>query len=207
MDIGRARAADRRFTLRRLLKPLVIALVAGLVLDGLDALAALALPALVRDGIDHGVENKVFHAVLAVSLVGLAIVLADWLVNIAQTMVVGRTGERLLFTLRVKLFAQLQRLGLDFYERELSGRIMTRMTRLRTFTTPCRQAPKLIGTTISSPGRTRLKASSTPEVTTTATRATSKRSSVVSTLVSADRCRSQIVIPTEISRANPTLAP
>ena len=43
-------------------------------------------------------------------------------------MVVGRNGERLLFTLRVKIFAQLQRLGLDFYEREMSGRIMTRMT-------------------------------------------------------------------------------
>src|SRR5262249_33580450 len=37
-------------------------------------------------------------------------------------------GERLLYTLRVKIFAQLQRLGLDYYERELSGRIMTRMT-------------------------------------------------------------------------------
>jgi ATP-binding cassette subfamily B protein len=49
-------------------------------------------------------------------------------VNIVETMVVGRNGERLLYTLRVKLFAQLQRLGLDFYERELSGRIMTRMT-------------------------------------------------------------------------------
>jgi ATP-binding cassette subfamily B protein len=43
-------------------------------------------------------------------------------------MVVGRNGERLLYTLRVKIFAQLQRLGLDFYEREMSGRIMTRMT-------------------------------------------------------------------------------
>jgi len=43
-------------------------------------------------------------------------------------MVVGRNGERLLFTLRVKIFAQMQRLGLDFYEREMSGRIMTRMT-------------------------------------------------------------------------------
>jgi ATP-binding cassette, subfamily B, bacterial len=128
VDIGRARAADRRFTLRRLLRPITLALVAGLILDGLDALASIALPALVRSGIDHGVESKVFHAVLVVSVVGLAIVLADWLVNIAETMVVGRNGERLLFTLRVKLFAQLQRLGLDFYERELSGRIMTRMT-------------------------------------------------------------------------------
>ena len=65
---------------------------------------------------------------MLVSLVGLAIVLADWLVNRAETMVVGRNGERLLYTLRVKLFAQLQRLGLDFYEREMSGRILTRMT-------------------------------------------------------------------------------
>ena len=62
------------------------------------------------------------------SLIGLAIVLADWVVNIAETMVIGRNGERLLYALRIKIFAHLQRLGLDFYERELSGRIMTRMT-------------------------------------------------------------------------------
>jgi ATP-binding cassette subfamily B protein len=128
MDLARARAGDRHFTLRRLLRPLAVALVIGLVLDGLDAVAGLALPALVRNGIDHGVQTKVFHAIVVVSLIGLAIVLADWVVNIAETMVVGRNGERLLYTLRVKLFAQLQRLGLDFYERELSGRIMTRMT-------------------------------------------------------------------------------
>jgi ATP-binding cassette subfamily B protein len=41
---------------------------------------------------------------------------------------VGRNGERMLYTLRVKIFSHLQRLGLDFYEREMSGRIMTRMT-------------------------------------------------------------------------------
>jgi ATP-binding cassette, subfamily B, bacterial len=128
VEIGRARAGDRQFTLRRLLRPLAAALIIGLVLDGLDAVAGLALPALVRNGIDNGVETKFFHAIVVVSLIGLAIVLADWVVNIAETMVVGRTGERLLFTLRVKLFAQLQRLGLDFYEREQSGRIMTRMT-------------------------------------------------------------------------------
>jgi ATP-binding cassette subfamily B protein len=126
--IGPARAADRQFSLRRLLRPLAVALIIGLVLDGLDAVAGLALPALVRNGIDNGVETKVFHAIVVVSLIGLAIVVADWFVNIAETMVVGRNGERLLFTLRVKLFAQLQRLGLDFYEREQSGRIMTRMT-------------------------------------------------------------------------------
>jgi ATP-binding cassette subfamily B protein len=127
-DVSRARAADRRFTLRKLLRPILIALIAGLVLNGLDAAASLALPALVRGGIDQGVEAKAFGAVAVVSLIGLAIVFADWLVNIAGTMVIARNGEGLLYTLRVKIFAQLQRLGLDFYERELSGRIMTRMT-------------------------------------------------------------------------------
>jgi ATP-binding cassette subfamily B protein len=126
--LAQARAGDRHFTLRRLLRPLAAALVIGLILDGLDAVAGLALPALVRNGIDHGVQTKVFGAIVLVSLIGLAIVLADWVINRAETMVVGRNGERLLYTLRVKLFAQLQRLGLDFYEREMSGRILTRMT-------------------------------------------------------------------------------
>jgi len=127
-DLATARAADYRFTLGRLLRPIMFALIAGLVLDGLDALASLALPALVRGGIDSGVEAKAFHWVVLMSMLGLAIVFADWIVNIAETMVVARNGEGLLYTMRVKLFAHLQRLGLDFYERELSGRIMTRLT-------------------------------------------------------------------------------
>jgi ATP-binding cassette subfamily B protein len=128
VELSAARAGDQQFALRKLLKPLTVALVIGLVLDGLDAVASLALPGLVRTGIDHGIQTKVIHGVLVVSVIGLAIVAADWLINMAQTMVVGRNGERLLYTLRIKLFAQLQRLGLDFYERELSGRILTRMT-------------------------------------------------------------------------------
>ena len=128
VSIKQARAGDTSFTLRKLLKPIAIALVAGLVLNGLDAAANLALPALVRGGINQGVQVKMYHTVVLMALIGFAIVFGDWLVNIASTMVVGRNGERLLFTLRVKIFAQLQRLGLDFYEREMSGRIMTRMT-------------------------------------------------------------------------------
>jgi ATP-binding cassette subfamily B protein len=128
VDLAAARAGDEHFTLRKLLRPIALALVFGLVLDGLDAGANLALPALVRGGIDSGVQTKAFHFVLLMALIGLAVVFGDWLVNVTETMVVGRNGERLLYTVRVKLFAQLQRLGLDFYERELNGRIMTRMT-------------------------------------------------------------------------------
>jgi ATP-binding cassette, subfamily B, bacterial len=123
-----ARAADPHFTLRRLLKPFAIALTAGLILDGLDALASIAMPLLVRNGIDNGVLAGAYHAIVLVALAAVAIVLADWVVNVVQTVVVGRNGERLLYALRVKIFSQLERLGLDYYERELTGRIMTRMT-------------------------------------------------------------------------------
>jgi ATP-binding cassette, subfamily B, bacterial len=123
-----ARAGDSHFTLRRLLKPFAIALSIGLLLDGLDALASIIMPLLVRGGIDNGVLAHAFHAIIVVALAALAIVGADWVVNSFQTVVVGRNGERLLYSLRVKIFSHLQRLGLDFYERELTGRIMTRMT-------------------------------------------------------------------------------
>ena len=128
VDDSQARAADPRFTLWRLLRPFLVVFTVALILDGLDALASLAMPALVRGGIDHGVEAHVLHVIWVVSLAALLIVCADWVVNVLQTLVVGRNGERLLYILRVKIFSHLQRLGLDYYEHELSGRIMTRMT-------------------------------------------------------------------------------
>ena len=134
VDQSFARAPDPGFTLRRLLRPFAIALCIGLALDALDAIASTVMPLLVRGGIDKGVAQPLlsvearFKIILIVSIIGFGIVMADWAVNWAQTIVVGRNGERLLYTLRVKIFSHLQRLGLDFYERELTGRIMTRMT-------------------------------------------------------------------------------
>jgi ATP-binding cassette subfamily B protein len=58
----------------------------------------------------------------------LGVVLADWLDTWGEIRYTGRTAERLLFALRVRIFSHLQRLALDFYEREMAGRIMTRMT-------------------------------------------------------------------------------
>ncbi len=103
-------------------------MIVGLLLVGLDAVAQLLVPALVRSGIDNGVTAHSQHTLLVISAVALGAVLADWVIEIAGQLITGRTGERLLYLLRVKTFAQLQRLGLDYYERELGGRIMTRMT-------------------------------------------------------------------------------
>nr|WP_322748661.1 MULTISPECIES: ABC transporter ATP-binding protein [unclassified Frankia] len=123
-----AAVGDPAFSLRHLLGGVHALLALGLLLVVVDAGAGLALPALVRHGVDAGVSRTAGAVLILTSTVALAVVLTAWLAQVFQTQVTGRLGERLLFTLRVKTFAQLQRLGLDYYERELSGRIMTRMT-------------------------------------------------------------------------------
>ena len=74
VDPAFSRAGDPHFTLRRLLRPFAIALIAGLILDGLDAIASIALPWLMRGGIDHGIEAKTFRVIVLISIAALAIV-------------------------------------------------------------------------------------------------------------------------------------
>ncbi|MYY03654.1 ABC transporter ATP-binding protein [Streptomyces sp. ATexAB-D23] len=121
-------AADTHFGLGALLRPFRLPLLLGLLLVALDAGAQIAVPVLVRHGVDRGVAHHAGHVLFAAAAVAGLVVAANWLIGVAQVRTTGRTGERLLYTLRVKTFAQLQRLGLDYYERELGGRIMTRMT-------------------------------------------------------------------------------
>ncbi|RAG86740.1 ABC transporter ATP-binding protein [Streptacidiphilus pinicola] len=128
IPLDEARRPDPGFNVRRMLAPFRRPLLLALLLVALDAVASLVLPILIRRGIDDGVSKGAAGAVGVVSLIALAVVLVDWAVQTAETQVSGRTGERVLYGLRVKIFAHLQRLGLDYYERELGGRIMTRMT-------------------------------------------------------------------------------
>ncbi|MTE17254.1 ABC transporter ATP-binding protein [Nocardia aurantiaca] len=118
---------DPRFDLPRLLRPFALPLFAGLGLVALDAAAQILIPFLVRYGIDRGVLAGARDVLLLAAGSALILVVVDWAITVAQVRVSGRAGERLLYGLRVKVFAQLQRLGLQFYERELAGRIMTRM--------------------------------------------------------------------------------
>ncbi|MET9449283.1 ABC transporter ATP-binding protein [Streptomyces cinerochromogenes] len=128
IDEGRAVLPEDSYGLRRLLRGFRLPLLASLLLVGVDAGAGLLLPVLIRHGIDSGVTKAALGAVWAAALLGLLTVLVQWAAQIGETRMTGRTGERVLYTLRLKIFAQLQRLGLDYYERELTGRIMTRMT-------------------------------------------------------------------------------
>ncbi|MCQ4082845.1 ABC transporter ATP-binding protein/permease [Streptomyces sp. RB6PN25] len=128
VDGRKARAADPDFGLRSMLRGFRGPLLLSLVFVAADAIGGLLLPVLIRSGIDQGVDRMVLHGVWVASIAALVVVLLQWAAQVGETQLTGRTGERVLYSLRLKIFAHLQRLGLDFYERELAGRIMTRMT-------------------------------------------------------------------------------
>nr|WBO78133.1 ABC transporter ATP-binding protein/permease [Streptomyces sp. SBE_14.2] len=128
VDEARAVTPEDSYGLRRLLRGFGLPLLASLGLVAVDAGTGLLLPVLIRHGIDSGVSELALGAVWAASLLALLAVTVQWAAQIGETLMTGRTGERVLYALRLKIFAQLQRLGLDYYERELTGRIMTRMT-------------------------------------------------------------------------------
>jgi ATP-binding cassette subfamily B protein len=128
VDLDREARPDRRFSLRRLLREFRRPLLVGLALVVLDAAAGLAGPILVKTGIDQGVARGSRGVLFAASGVFLVVALADLIDAIGETFVTGRAAERIMLSLRIRIWAQLQRLSLDYYEREMAGRIMTRMT-------------------------------------------------------------------------------
>src|SRR5437763_4561612 len=128
VDPAVAAEPDPDFSLGRFVRPFRGALAVGVALVAVDALAGLAGPALIRTGVARGVARHSTAGLTAATLVFAAVALVDWWALWAGARWTGRLSERLLYSLRVKVFAHLSRLGLDFYERELGGRILTRMT-------------------------------------------------------------------------------
>jgi ATP-binding cassette subfamily B protein len=128
VDLNKESRHQRGFNLPRLLQEFRRPLLFGLVLVVIDALATLAGPILVKTGIDNGVHKGSVSVLFVASAIFLFITLLDLIDEMGETFVTGRAAERIMLSLRIRIFAQLQRLSLDYYEREMAGRIMTRMT-------------------------------------------------------------------------------
>jgi len=104
-------------------------LIAGTVaLLVVGVLADLAFPTLVRAAVDRGIANSDQASLIHTGLVALGVVAVAWASMTVMTVLSSRSGERLLYGLRLRSYAHLQQLGLSFFESRLSGKIMTRMT-------------------------------------------------------------------------------
>ena len=116
------------FTLRSFLRPVRGPALVALLLVVVETATLQAGPLLTQIGIDRGISNGDLRVVLIAAGVFLAAIGLNVVASGARISYTGHLGERLMEMLRIRVFAHLQRLSLDYYTGERSGRVMTRMT-------------------------------------------------------------------------------
>ncbi|MEU4241135.1 ABC transporter ATP-binding protein [Actinoplanes sp. NPDC026619] len=117
-----------RISLGRLLigRPglLVVAAFAILV----ETLLLQAGPYLVQIGIDHGIAGRNLRVLVVATICFVAAVLLTGVATAVRMRKTGMLAASATRDLRIRIFAHLQRMSLDYYTKEKAGVTMTRMT-------------------------------------------------------------------------------
>ncbi len=85
-------------------------------------------PAPASSPLDRYLSSDPSSGLNQVALLYLGVILLGFCVQYAQTYLMQYTGQRVMFDLRTKIFDQLQRLDVAFYDRTPVGRLVTRVT-------------------------------------------------------------------------------
>jgi ATP-binding cassette subfamily B protein len=88
----------------------------------------LAQPYLMKVAIDRHIATGNLEGLDRIAVAFLAILLGSFAMEYIQTWVLQMTGQRIMFDMRMEIYGHLQRLDLQFYDRNPVGRLMTRVT-------------------------------------------------------------------------------
>ncbi len=124
------KAYDSRLMRRLLgyLRPYKAQVAIALVSIIASAVLQLAPPYLTRVAIDQYIAQKDLSGLPVIAWQFLAVLLASFALEYVQTWMMQLTGQRIMYDLRMEIYAHLQRLDLRFYDRNPVGRLMTRVT-------------------------------------------------------------------------------
>jgi ATP-binding cassette, subfamily B, bacterial len=122
------RMRDTGVTLRGMLRPHRRMMSWSLLFIAIEALTVQAGPFLSQVGIDDGITPHDWTVLAIVGVLAILAVVVSAVASGARVATTGRVASRVMFELRVRVFAHLQRLSLDYYTEEKAGVIMTRMT-------------------------------------------------------------------------------
>ncbi|MCP4549026.1 MAG: ABC transporter ATP-binding protein [bacterium] len=112
----------RRLTPHKMKVALIILLLA------LSSFAGLAGPYLIHLGIDEGIARGNHGYLLNVVLIYLAFILCEFGLNAAKMIQISSLSQRFMLDLRLELFRHIQKLPINFFDRNPVGRLMTRIT-------------------------------------------------------------------------------
>jgi ATP-binding cassette subfamily B protein len=122
--------ADRggRISMTRLLLGRPWFLLTSVLAVVVETLLLQAGPALVQIGIDHGIARRDMTVLVIATIVFAAAVVLTGFASAVRMRQTGRLAASATRDLRIRIFAHLQRMSLDYYTSEKAGVTMTRMT-------------------------------------------------------------------------------
>jgi ATP-binding cassette subfamily B protein len=88
----------------------------------------LAQPYLMKLAIDRYIATGDLQGLNRIALAFVAILVTAFALDYVQNWTLQMTGQRIMFDLRMQVYGHLQRLDLEFYDRNPVGRLMTRVT-------------------------------------------------------------------------------
>jgi ATP-binding cassette subfamily B protein len=100
----------------------------ALVLVTFSVLCTLAGPVLVRHGIDSGIRKSDADVLNITVVLYLVVVAIAYVIGRMQYVVLNSAGEGFLRLLRIRVFGQMQRQSMAFFDREKAGVLVARMT-------------------------------------------------------------------------------
>jgi len=118
----------RRLTIRRMVARHVPAVALCVLAVVIEVASLQSGPYLTQLGIDKGILSHHLGTLVAVGMAYVVLVVIGSLTSAARVAVAGRVSARINTELRIRVFAHLERLSLDFYTDTKAGVIMTRMT-------------------------------------------------------------------------------
>ena len=71
---------------------------------------------------------RAWHGVILISVVYLAVLIFDFLAQYTQIRIMQRVGQQTMYDMRTQIFGHLQRLPMNYFDRNPVGRLMTRVT-------------------------------------------------------------------------------
>ncbi|GAA2539374.1 hypothetical protein GCM10010435_03360 [Winogradskya consettensis] len=129
-DVSFDPVADRggRVAIVRLLAGRPRLLIAAAVAVVVETLLLQVGPFLLQIGIDHGITGRNMPILIAATVAFVAAVLLTGVATAARMRQSGKLAASTTRDLRIRIFAHLQRMSLDYYTTEKAGVTMTRMT-------------------------------------------------------------------------------
>lgn len=119
---------SKTFNLKNFLLPYKFSVFLAFMLVVIASTAQQAGPMLTAYAIDHGIRDADRHILLLCFLLYVVSIGVNVIASYYRIQFTGRLAQKLLYDLRIEVFAQLQRLSLNFFTGERTGRLVTRMT-------------------------------------------------------------------------------